>query len=380
MTKRVLLDLRNSYDSLRGISDEYLRALDPDQYRLITVLIRGRRPTELSVGDKVGIPADRVVFLEVPKKVFGWQFLAAWRLQRVCRQEGVEVIVAHRFKAHQVMGLLGLFNLRVAQVAVVHGLRHLASGWRKLFVALWLRQVHLVGVSQAVAEDISSELDCGLMPWWGRKVSVSALPNVIDVAAVRSNLLTKTDARQRLGVRADAYVIGHIGRLADSKDQVTLLRAFQVARSTIPKAHLVIIGDGRYRKVVHQAVDDLDLSDHVTLTGWLDNAAQYMAAFDQFALTSVEEAFGLVLLEAMIARLPMLATDVGGVAEVVGDCCRLLMPGDVESIAAEMVRLASLSSAELMALGEAMEARAGQKFDRPVLRQGLARLMKQIES
>ena len=102
-----------------------------------------------------------------------------------------------------------------------------------------------------------------------------------------------------------------------------------------------------------------------------------MLAFDQFALTSVEEAFGLVLLEAMIGQLPIVATDVGGIAEVVGDCCRLFEPGDVESIAAEMVRLANLSAAELGVLGQAMVERVEQKFDRPVFRRGLTQVMEQ---
>ena len=379
MAKRVLLDLRNSYDSLRGISDEYLLALDPEQYRLITVLIRGAPPAGFVSGDMAGIPADRVVFLEVPKKVLGWQFLAAWRLRRLCREERVEVIVAHRFKAHQVMGLLGMCYRRTAQFAVVHGLRHLSSGWRKLFVALCLRQVRFVGVSDAVVADMSAELGRGVMSPLTRHVPVSALPNVIDVAAVRSNLLSKADAREQLGLGGDGYVIGHVGRLADSKDQVTLLRAFRVARRTIQNAHLVIIGDGRHRQVVAQAVKDLELTNHVTLAGWRDNAAQYMSAFDQFALTSVEEAFGLVLLEAMIAEVPIVTTDVGGIGEVVGDCCRLLAPGDVDSIAAEMVRLAGLSAAEVTRLGQKMADRAEQKFDRPALRQGLAQLMKPVE-
>ena len=102
-----------------------------------------------------------------------------------------------------------------------------------------------------------------------------------------------------------------------------------------------------------------------------------MLAFDQFALTSVEEAFGLVLLEAMIARLPMVATDAGGIAEVVGECCRLFEPGDAESIAAEMVRLANLSAAELGALGQTMVDRVEQKFDRPVFRRGLSQVMEE---
>ena len=377
MAKRVLLDLRTSFDSIRGLSDEYLRALEPEGYRLITVLIRGARPAGLVAGDKGGIPADRVVFLDVPKKVFGWQFLAAWRLRRLCRDEGVDVMVAHRFKAHQVMGLLGLCYRQTTQIAVVHGLRHLASGWRRVFVGLCLRQVRFVGVSAAVAADLSADLSRGLMRRVSSQVIVSALPNVIDVEAVRANLLSRVAAREALAVSPDSYVIGHVGRLADSKDQVTLLRAFLVARRSLPAAHLVIIGDGRHRRVVEQAVQDLGLSDHVTLAGWRDNASQYMLAFDQFALTSVEEAFGLVLLEAMIAQLPIVATDVGGIAEVVGDCCRLFEPGDAESIAAEMVRLANLSAAELGALGQTMVERVEQKFDRPVFRRGLSQVMEE---
>lgn len=137
----------------------------------------------------------------------------------------------------------------------------------------------------------------------------------------------------KLGVDPDAPVVLAIGRLTAQKDHPTLLRAFARAHARHPSAILVILGIGPLETETRALVQELGLAGSALLPGrleirdWLDRA-------DLFVHTSRWEGFGLVLLEAMLAGLPVVATRVSAVPEVVadGETGLLFEPGDAEGI------------------------------------------------
>lgn len=365
---RVVLDLRNGYDSLREVSNEYLAALTPPRYRRISVQLRGADPQPLQETEQKNIPAERVVFLGLDKKTPFWRLRAAWRLRQLCREEQVELVIAHRFKSHHVMGLLHLIHPHFAQLAVVHGLRQINSRGRRLITRWLLGGATFVGVSEAVVADLRHSLKLPDAGQGSRLQDFVAVHNSMDIDAAVKALLPRTQAREKLGLSSDDYVIGHVARLSNSKDQSSMLRAFAHFLNHHGSARLVIVGDGPQRQKLINLVADLQVEDRVTFTGWHENAATLMAAFDQFVLTSVAEGFGMVLVEAMVARVPLVVTDAGGIGEVVGECCPLIRPGDVSAIAEEMVRVASFDDTEKQRLGEQMFQRAEALFSRPAMR------------
>ena len=133
----------------------------------------------------------------------------------------------------------------------------------------------------------------------------------------------KNAARPILGDFAPpgTIVIGSVGRLDPVKDQAGLISAFELLRESLPETReflrLVIVGEGTQRSVLEAKITQLGLSDHVCLLGNRDDVPQILPEFDIFALSSIAEGMPGVLLEAMAAGLPVVATDVGGVSEVV---------------------------------------------------------------
>ena len=113
------------------------------------------------------------------------------------------------------------------------------------------------------------------------------------------------------------WVIGTVGRLSEEKKQIDLLRAFHDVRKSFPEATLLVVGDGEMRSQLTQVARRLGISESVTFTGFQSNISEYLEKMDVFVLPSRTEGFGIVLLEAMTMGLPVIATDVGGIPEII---------------------------------------------------------------
>ena len=155
------------------------------------------------------------------------------------------------------------------------------------------------------------------------------------------------------------------GRLEEAKDPLTLLQAFArlVCRKGYENARLTLLGDGSLESDCRAFVDRNGLSDRVTLAGWQANIAAFYADHQIFCLSSIHEAFGLCLLEAGVHGLPVVATRVGGVPEVVEDGVTglLVPPRDPEALAQAILRLAD-DPLLRRHMGEAARRRVCERF------------------
>lgn len=134
--------------------------------------------------------------------------------------------------------------------------------------------------------------------------------------APMQSALTKEEAIQKLHLPNDTKVVGCIARLCADKGQDILVNAFAQAFPNDEKILLVLIGDGEDQAKLRQQISVLKMEKRILLKGNLPNAAQYLPAFDVFALPSRTESFPNALLEALQCGLPCVATKVGGVEEI----------------------------------------------------------------
>jgi len=119
------------------------------------------------------------------------------------------------------------------------------------------------------------------------------------------------------------------------------LEALRRIRSDFPRAQLVIAGDGEQADDLRRLASRLGVADRVCWLGWRGDAADLMAAFDVFLLPSLREGFGLVLLEAMSRRLPIVASRVRAIPEIViaGETGNLVEPRNADELAKAITRL-----------------------------------------
>lgn len=167
-------------------------------------------------------------------------------------------------------------------------------------------------VSDGVAESMRP------YPHAGRPDVRVLLHGLADTAPVTGDS-ARAQARDRLGLPADAFVIGTVGNLTAKKDHDTLIASFTTLRERVPGARLVIVGGGPRHDHLSDRVQRLGLGSAVVLAGVRADVPDLLPGFDVFAMSSLYEGLSIALLEAMAAGVAPVVTAVGGLPEVVTD-------------------------------------------------------------
>ena len=186
------------------------------------------------------------------------------------------------------------------------------------------------------------------------------LPNGIEAPTVDAS----RDVRAELGIAPDAPVLGAVGVLRPEKAHDVLLRAAARLLPTTPGLRVVIVGDGEEREALEPLAEELGLSDAVLFTGIRTDVPEILRAFDVAVNASHREGSPLSVMEYMEAGLPVVATAVGGVPEIIHDGVhgRLVEPGDDEALAAAIAGVLA-DREKAAALGRRGRERRREHFD-----------------
>jgi glycosyltransferase involved in cell wall biosynthesis len=163
------------------------------------------------------------------------------------------------------------------------------------------------------------------------------------VRVVYNGVDTARFAEFRKGTRAHGPVIGTVGRLERQKNLDVFLEAAECFRRSEPAARFEIVGEGSERPRLERRVGELGLADSVSFKGTTDDVPGFFSRLDQFWLTSDWEGTPNVVLEAMAAGVPVVATRVGGTPELVEDGCTgvLVPPSDATAVCCAAIALAA---------------------------------------
>ncbi|MFO0850051.1 MAG: glycosyltransferase [Gemmataceae bacterium] len=270
--------------------------------------------------DRVGQIGEELVAQGVDLVCFdrrpGWDFSVSRKLAAAATARRIEVLHAHQYTPFFYAALAKPIIRPMPKLILTEHGRHypdVVSPPRRAVNRLLLDRL-----ADAVNACIgfSAKALCRTDGFRGNRIRV--IENGIDVdrygpAADRAAL------RQRLGLDPDRRYIVHVARHHPVKDQPTLIRGFASAAPDYPDVDLLLVGDGPLRADLERLADELGVAGRVRFVGIQKNVAEWLAAADVFALTSVSEAASLTLLEAMATGLPVVVTAVGGNPEIVRD-------------------------------------------------------------
>ncbi|HEV7449051.1 MAG TPA: glycosyltransferase family 4 protein [Candidatus Paceibacterota bacterium] len=176
-------------------------------------------------------------------------------------------------------------------------------------------------------------------------------------------LMLREEARAALQIPQDALAIGALGELTWNKGYHLLLRAAQILKRDGKKFYLIVMGDGDERAFLETLIQEEQLADCVRLAGFVQDGAKYLKAFDIFALSSVKEGLPYVLMEAGQAGVAVVATNVGGVSDIIGDSISGLLakPKNEHDLAKKLQMLIDDPGLR-QKFGEALQKRVEQEF------------------
>ncbi|HUN22741.1 MAG TPA: glycosyltransferase family 4 protein [Anaerolineales bacterium] len=255
--------------------------------------------------------------------------LALWSLRRALHKLKPDIVHTHGIHADLHGTLAAPASARVFQS------RHNDDPFRKRSIVRWLNQALarraecVIAISHALANFVET---------------VEGIPaSKVRVCHYGLDIQppTSTPLRKTVGIPQHAPVIGFVGRLTEQKGVRFLLAAFPEIAHAVPGVQLLLIGEGVQRPQLEKQAEDLLMPCCIHFLGWQSNASQWMSAFDVLVVPSLWEGFGLVVLEGMSAGLPVVATQVSALPEIVQteETGILVPPADSQALASALIRI-----------------------------------------
>lgn len=250
---------------------------------------------------------DENIPIYIFEKGHGVDYWLPVKISRILRQQKIDIVHTRNFAAL----LYGSVAAKLAGVqgiiADIRGRIPVDEGQKCKRLSFMVSR--FVGVSEDINKmlTIDFKIKASKVQTIYNGVQIPDAPPNRDVASLRA----------KHGLAPDDFVIGTIGRIELVKDYASLIRMSAPILHRYTKAKLMIVGDGSQRVELENLAKELDVSAQTIFTGYQKEVSNYLQLINLFALTSVSEGISNVLLEAMAASIPVIATEVGGNPEIV---------------------------------------------------------------
>lgn len=284
-------------------------------------------------------PSVSIIIPELGREISPLRDLnTIYKLYRLMRREKPDIVHTHTAKAG-FTGRIAAWLARVpARVHTFHG--HVFSGYfspLKTTMFIWIERFcarltnRIIAISPSQRDAFVKEY--AIAPH--EKFTVLPYGFDLDEVMISPGEDALSDYLKQHDIPADKKLVFIVGRLVPIKNHDLFLRMAAKVLNKRDDAHFVIVGDGETRPALEKQVRELDISQHVTFTGWLRDVRLVFHQKGIFALASKNEGTPVTIIEAMAAGMPVVSTAVGGVADVLGDgrYGLLVPPGDADAFA-----------------------------------------------
>jgi glycosyltransferase involved in cell wall biosynthesis len=265
-----------------------------------------------------------VIPIALPPRAYVRQVRA---LRSLCRRIRADVVHSHGYVSDVLLSLPGS-SATAPRVSTVHGF---TGGSRKNRLYEWMQQraFRRFDAVVAVSAKLGKELVGGGIP----AERVHVIPNAYAPA---TDNLSKEAARSALGIPPEHFSIGWVGRVSREKGLDVLLEALPLLSGL--KWHLTVLGDGSERSALEQRAAALAIDDRIQWRGVVAGAGRFLPAFDVLVMSSRTEGTPIVLFEAMATSVPIVASAVGGIPDVVSVREAILVPPEDAGALAVAIR------------------------------------------
>jgi glycosyltransferase involved in cell wall biosynthesis len=242
--------------------------------------------------------ATRLQEMELPVETVGWVSSIDPRVFIAITRLAAAFDIIHCHDAHALQ--LALLPAKLRRVPLVASRRVRF----KTNATVWNRADRVIAIADSVKEKLlASGVD---------NERIRVIHSGIDIGETRAVPAIEPPLRERFGIPAGAFVVGNAASFFPVKGQVVIPEA----AAMLPNVHWLIAGEGPERGAIEAAIERYAVRDRVHLTGWLTDARALLKELDVYVLPSTDEALSNSILEAMAMRVPVLAADAGGPADL----------------------------------------------------------------
>lgn len=280
---------------------------------------------------------------------------AVFNLRRLILNFQPDVVHSHMIHANIFARLVRLVTPITRLISTAHN----SNEGGKLRMLAYRLTDALADMSTNVSEEAVAAFVKAKAVRPGRMVAVH---NGIAADAFAFNAAARARIRQELLVHDNCRLVLAVGRLHEAKDYPNLFHALTHLPVNCPTYQMCIVGDGPLRGNLEALAVQLGVADRVRFLGVRRDVPDLMSAADVFVLPSAWEGFGLVVAEAMACERVVVATDCGGVREVVAESGYLVKPKDSHGLARALETALQLSAIESAALGRAARQRVIERY------------------
>ena len=307
-----------------------------------------RALSDHSLAPELRAPRVKLITLNVRRGA--WRYASMLGVAAAVRRVKPDVLVGLMFHGMMTARLLGRLLGVPVNVSSVHSDRHGAVRERLLRLTRALPDSVV-----ALSNDLGRALVRSSV---AKSHHTRTVPNAIDIDRYQQ-ATNRFEARRGLGFQEDRFLWLAAGRLEIEKDYPNMLRAFRMLSEKRPDAMLLIAGEGAEKASLHASIRRLGLSGRAHLIGLREDMPNLLAASDGVVLSSAWEGMPMVVLEAMAARRPVVATSVGAVPELIenGRTGFLAPPRSSEALATAMEGAMATAGATRAAMMESAHAR-----------------------
>jgi glycosyltransferase involved in cell wall biosynthesis len=334
--------------------------INPQKYETICIYL-AKNSSSPNIFEQKG---KKVFYITQNSEPPALSLTAFLKLAKILRTEGVDILHCHK----HISTFYGTIAGKMAKVPIilahVHGMGRTRNFNRKLLNRFLLSHVdRIFAVGEAVKDDILQS-NPAVNP-----EKVINTGNSIDYDYFSSSVYNKQTVRRKFGIPENSSVFGTAGRFVPTKGLRYLIRAFAQIKKQLRNVELLIAGTGELKDRLEKRAVKLSCRDSVHFLGHVDNMPEFYSAVDVFVLPSVAEGLPKVIIEAMAAGILCIATNAGGIPEILGNGpCGLIIPlKNQYALADAMLKAANMPQQEKETIVSAAKEHVRKNFNHTVM-------------
>ena len=291
---------------------DLLGHLDEEKYE--NILIVSNDYEEQKEINKI---CKKIFYVDMIRKIlFKKDIQAILKIRRIIKQEKPDILYLHSSKAGALGRIATFFCGRVKIIYNAHGWYFNAdiSNKKKKFFE-WIEKILAFKTNKIIAIS-KSEYDSAIQKGICKEHKIALIENGIDIKKYNDYSKYRESIRKKYKIKKNDVVIGIVGRISEQKDPITSIKAACQIIKQDNSVYCMFVGTGDLKEEVLKIAKENQIDSNIIITGWVDEVKKYIATFDIALLPSKWEGFGLAILEYMVCKKPIIATNIGGIANI----------------------------------------------------------------